>query len=106
MDRHTKQQIKREMREQHNILLYEYKNATLLEIPYGCSYSMLVVFLGVCECKWAAKVGELVHLCVKQLRDFMIHLTFPSLPPIFHPVMYSWHVSKTINDVNIHILFS
>jgi hypothetical protein len=33
MDKHTNQQIKLKMREQHMTLCYEYKNATLFDTP-------------------------------------------------------------------------
>ncbi len=97
MDRHTKQQIKPKMCEQHTTLCYEYKNATFLE-------EIDICFV-VIRCWWSSsKVADVLglqelenrfnfwHFHVKQWGGFIIDVTISSFFHNFHPILFGWHV--------------
>jgi len=85
------------MHQQHMTLCYEYKNATSLEETNVC-------YIAIWHWRystWAIDVARLqklenwfifCHFHVKQWGSFMIHITFSSLPCIFHPIQFRWHV--------------
>jgi hypothetical protein len=97
MDRHTKQQIKLEMWEQHVTLCYEYKNANSLEesnvhsiVIHSWWYSLGATnVLGFKSWNWLS----FWHLFVRQWGGFMIHALLKNMDQHHYMLSFKTNLS-------------